>query len=178
MVSWFTAVKKAFSPHKPSKTTTQDHEHQDDDKILQKKEKRRWLFRKSSVSLQLQQTQVKDNETNSSTNYVSRPKDLTTKDEKHAALMTDDVVKAAEAASATAHAAAEIIRVTARSSSVSVKYHFAAILIQTSFRGYLVCFFFSFSFYICMCPKAYRSFYSTLKCYTCLCKFLLFSHPY
>ncbi|KAK9053090.1 hypothetical protein SSX86_029720 [Deinandra increscens subsp. villosa] len=136
--SWFTAVKRAFSPHKSTKTQ-EHHEdlHQDNDHhkvVLQKREKRRWLFGKSSVSVQQQ------------THDVSQPKHdaidhLAAEEEKHAILMAAATVKAAEAAATTAHAAAEIIRLTTRQpSSISAAkhhYHFAAILIQTSFRGYL-----------------------------------------
>ncbi|XP_076902990.1 protein IQ-DOMAIN 18-like [Bidens hawaiensis] len=123
--SWFSAVKKAFSPHKSTKTQDQDLDNK-------KEIKKRWLFRKSSVVVQVQQ-QTHD--------IVSQPKhavELAAEEEKHAVSMAATAVKAAEAAATTAHAAAEIIRLTAsRPSSTSVKHHFAAILIQTSFRGYL-----------------------------------------
>lgn len=120
--------------------------------LLQKREKRRWLFRKSSNAVQIP-SQVRDNV---SSNDVPQPKhavhDLAAEEEKRAILMAAATIKAAEAAATTAHAAAEIIRLTTRPSPISVKHHFAAILIQTSFRGYLVIL---SSFYI-----AYRSFYS------------------
>ncbi|KAL4570588.1 hypothetical protein LXL04_026245 [Taraxacum kok-saghyz] len=127
--SWFTAVKRAFSPNK-SKNQDQDFDQEDD----RKREKRRWLFRKSSnVVQQPTQIVVKDNN-----NDVPQPNhDLAAEEEKRAILMAAATIKAAEAAATTAHAAAEIIRLTSRPSPVSVKYHFAAILIQTSFRGYL-----------------------------------------
>ncbi|KVH95212.1 protein of unknown function DUF4005 [Cynara cardunculus var. scolymus] len=109
----------------------------------EKREKRRWLFRRSSNNTVVQhQSQVKDNDNKASTNDVpQQPKHIidlaTTDEEKHAILMAAATIKAAEAAATTAHAAAEIIRLTTRPSSISVKHHFAAILIQTSFRGYL-----------------------------------------
>ncbi|KAL8200959.1 hypothetical protein R6Q57_012298 [Mikania cordata] len=129
--SWFTAVKKAFSPHKST-----DHH---DDKLLHKREKRRWLFRKPSLI-----TTVKQNH-KTSTNDVSQTitkhvidNQLAAEEEnQRAVLMAAATVKAAEAAATTAHAAAEVIRLATRASSVSVKHHFAAIVIQTSFRGYL-----------------------------------------
>ncbi|XP_052625145.1 protein IQ-DOMAIN 18-like isoform X3 [Lactuca sativa] len=130
--SWFTAVKRAFSPNK-SKNQDQDFDQEDD----RKREKRRWLFRKSSNAVQIP-SQVRDNV---SSNDVPQPKhavhDLAAEEEKRAILMAAATIKAAEAAATTAHAAAEIIRLTTRPSPISVKHHFAAILIQTSFRGYL-----------------------------------------
>lgn len=100
------------------------------------------MFRKSSISTTQQQTQVKDK---TSTNDVLQPKHghidyPATEEEKRAILMAAATVKAAEASAKTAHAAAEIVRLTATPSSISVTHHFAAILIQTSFRGYLVIF--------------------------------------
>lgn len=144
--SWFTAVKRAFSPNKSTKTQGEEDLDQDDDKILHKRDPKRsrWLFRKSSNNLvQQQTTQVKDKTSSNDVIHVPQPKqaniDLAVEDEKHAILMAATAAKAAEAAATTAHAAAEIIRLTThRPSSMSVKYHFAAILIQTSFRGYLV----------------------------------------
>ncbi|CAI9274629.1 unnamed protein product [Lactuca saligna] len=130
--SWFTAVKRAFSPNK-SKNQDQDFDQEDE----RKREKRRWLFRKSSNAVQIP-SQVRDNV---SSNDVPQPKhavpDLAAEEEKRAILMAAATIKAAEAAATTAHAAAEIIRLTTRPSPISVKHHFAAILIQTSFRGYL-----------------------------------------
>ncbi|KAI3812869.1 hypothetical protein L1987_17582 [Smallanthus sonchifolius] len=131
--SWFTAVKRAFTPHKPPAKTQDEDDHHN---ILHKREKRRWLFRKPSVVTVQQQAQDK-----TLSNDVSQHKhaaDLAAvEDEKHAALMAAAAIKTAEAATTTAHAASEIIRLTTRPSSTSVKHHFAAILIQTSFRGYL-----------------------------------------
>lgn len=143
--SWFTAVKRAFSPNKSTKTQGEEDLDQDDDKILHKRDPKRsrWLFRKSSNNLvQQQTTQVKDKTSSNDVIHVPQPKqaniDLAAEDEKRAILMAAATAKAAEAAATTAHAAAEIIRLTThRPSSISVKYHFAAILIQTSFRGYL-----------------------------------------
>lgn len=57
----------------------------------------------------------------------------TGQDEKHALAMA---VATAEAAMATAQAAVEVARLTKTSNHA--KEHFAAIVIQTSFRGYLV----------------------------------------
>ncbi|KAK1408971.1 hypothetical protein QVD17_41168 [Tagetes erecta] len=104
--SWFTAVKKALTPHKSTKTQDQDLHHH---KILHKK---RWLFRKSSTtSAQQKVTQLNVKELSNEAPAV--------------------------AATANAAAAADIIRLSTRPYSVSVKHQLAAILIQTSFRGYL-----------------------------------------
>ncbi|XP_024994792.1 protein IQ-DOMAIN 1-like [Cynara cardunculus var. scolymus] len=140
--SWLTAVKRAFRYPTKDATKIQD-ENIDQDDEMRKREKRRWLFRRSSNNTVVQhQSQVKDNDNKASTNDVpQQPKHIidlaTTDEEKHAILMAAATIKAAEAAATTAHAAAEIIRLTTRPSSISVKHHFAAILIQTSFRGYL-----------------------------------------
>ncbi|KAI3787541.1 hypothetical protein L1987_42084 [Smallanthus sonchifolius] len=119
--SWLTAVKRAFTPHKSNKP-------QHEDKILQKRDQKRsrWLFRKST-NIQQQITQVK---VKASSNDTPQPVNLAAHAENSAILM-------AEAAATTAHAAAEIIRLTTRPSSISVNHHFAAVLIQTSFRAYL-----------------------------------------
>ncbi|XP_071703683.1 protein IQ-DOMAIN 17-like [Rutidosis leptorrhynchoides] len=138
--SWFTAVKRAFSPNKSSSTKTQDQELDQD--MLHKRGKRsRWLFRKSSIStLQQQQQQtevfnmkVEGNEVIHSKNDV----EMAHEEEKHAILVAAATAKAAQAAATTANAAAEIIRLTIRPPSIFATHHFAAIIIQTSFRGYL-----------------------------------------
>lgn len=60
-------------------------------------------------------------------------------EEKHAFAVAAATAAAAEAAIVTAQAAAEIIRLTARPRSIPLKQqHYAAIVIQTAFRGYLV----------------------------------------
>ncbi|XP_076919884.1 protein IQ-DOMAIN 17-like [Bidens hawaiensis] len=109
--SWFTPFKRAFSPYKSTRT-----QGQNDDK----REKRsRWLFRKTSSTTNV--------------NIKHEPVKAVEEKEKENHAM----VKAVEAAPIIAHAAEEIVRLTARTSSGSVKHHFAATIIQTSFRGYL-----------------------------------------
>ncbi|XP_076915696.1 protein IQ-DOMAIN 17-like isoform X2 [Bidens hawaiensis] len=111
--SWFTSFKRAFSPYKSTKTQVQN-----DDKILNnKREKRsRWLFRKTSLttSVNIKHELVKAVEQEEKENHA--------------------MVKAA---ATTSHATAEIVCHNARTSSGSVKHHFAATIIQTSFRCYL-----------------------------------------
>lgn len=88
---------------------------------VQKREKRRWLFRKQPQNGQ--QTEGK---------VITDP--------KHAIAVAAATAAAAEAAVATAQAAVEIIRLTRSSNNPpsSNRQHNAAILIQTAFRGYLV----------------------------------------
>ncbi|KAM0015628.1 putative IQ motif, EF-hand binding protein [Helianthus debilis subsp. tardiflorus] len=126
--SWLTRVKRALSSHKSS-TKTQDDDL-DDDNILYKREKRsRWLFGKSSRKsltshVQHEITQVKVNTSSHDTSH----------EESHAVLTKEATTKAA---ATTPHATLEIMRLAVKPSSVSVKHHFAATIIQTSFRGYL-----------------------------------------
>lgn len=88
---------------------------------LQKREKRRWIFRRST---NLHDTDT--HQTPSATEHAS----------SEAALAV--AVATAEAAVATAQAAVEIARLPTRPSN-HARYHYAAIVIQTAFRGYLVC---------------------------------------
>ncbi|KAK1369873.1 Protein IQ-DOMAIN 14 [Heracleum sosnowskyi] len=139
--SWLTAVKRAFrspsskdSPEKRSTRSRKD-EHPsppppqypqpfDDDK---KREKRRWLFRKPSNVIDnnalVQQTPATD--------FVQ--------ERHHAIAVAVATAAAAEAAVASAHAAMEVARLASPSTVPRHynNYDYAAILIQTAFRGYL-----------------------------------------
>lgn len=88
---------------------------------MQKREKRRWLFRRAP----------------SNTHEHQREAQCLAADRRHAIAVATATVAAAEAAAATAQAAVEIIRLTTPSST-SLREHNAAIVIQTCFRGYLV----------------------------------------
>ncbi|RZS15656.1 hypothetical protein BHM03_00047518 [Ensete ventricosum] len=79
------------------------------------------MFRKSST---LEQQQA-------------RPPTVVTPEERHAIALAVASAATAEAAVATAQAAAEVVRLT-RPSASFVKEHYAAVVIQTAFRGYLV----------------------------------------
>lgn len=65
-------------------------------------------------------------------------------DQRHAIAVAVATAAAAEAAVASAHAAMEVARLTRPPTSNSINYardhhyHYAAIVIQTAFRGYLV----------------------------------------
>lgn len=95
--------------------------------LLQKKERRRWLFRKASQAEPSQQ--IGDQKTVRASAGV-------TPDQRHAIAVAVATAAAAEAAVATAQAAAEVVRLTRPSGFV--REHRAAIVIQTAFRGYLV----------------------------------------
>jgi hypothetical protein len=74
-------------------------------------------------------TKLKNDVVATVTNVVSR----TDQDEKHALAVA---MATAEAARATAQAAVEVARLTKPSNHA--REHYAAVVIQTSFRGYLV----------------------------------------
>ncbi|KAG6667157.1 hypothetical protein I3843_01G077200 [Carya illinoinensis] len=125
--SWLTAVKRAF--RSPTK--------EDEDK---KREKRRWIFRKpTNQETVTQQTPPKatpppaagfDGSASASTN--NEPSTKADVERKHALAVA---VATAEAAMATAQAAVEVARLTRPANYAREVY--AAIVIQTAFRGYL-----------------------------------------
>lgn len=102
---------------------------------MQKREKRRWLFRRPSNINHVQQCEAKTTTeaTRSTTVPVNPALDIA--DQRHAIA----VAAAAEAAVATAQAAVEIVRLSSKPSNyTNVTEHYAAIVIQTAFRRYLV----------------------------------------
>ncbi|THU58499.1 hypothetical protein C4D60_Mb03t14950 [Musa balbisiana] len=125
--SWLTAVKRAFrSPSKDAekKTARRREEPDQEEEEKHKREKRRWIFRKSSAQEQQQQVpQAK-----------ASPLPAVTPEQRHAIALAVASAATAEAAVATAQAAAEVVRLT-RPSASFVKEHYAAIVIQTAFRG-------------------------------------------
>ncbi|KAI3711497.1 hypothetical protein L2E82_41622 [Cichorium intybus] len=145
--SWLTAVKRAFrSPSKDSdkKSHRRSHDTQDhdlDEEDDKKKEKRRWLFRKPT-SIQENATVQAAQQANMSNLGGGRVASDATwteagaSEQRHA--ITVDVATAApaEAAVATAQAAMEVARLGRPQASHS-REHYAAIIIQTAFRGYL-----------------------------------------
>ncbi|CAM0910788.1 unnamed protein product [Alopecurus aequalis] len=138
--SWLTAVKRAFrSPSKEDspKKAARLREDPDADEDKNKRERRRWLFRRSSspspspvapVAPEQQQQQ--------SAPARSAPGPSVTDEQRHAIALAVATAATAEAAVATAQAAAEVVRLT-RPSSSFVREHYAAIAVQTAFRGYL-----------------------------------------
>lgn len=149
-----TAVKRAFrSPSKDSEkrsTRRKDEQHIQDqlvdrDEEDKKREKRRWLFRKPPSNIIIENaTKV--------TSAAAAPGPATgafesaaaaDDEQRHAIAVAAATAAAAEAAVASAHAAMDIARLTRPPTSNSInyardhRYHYAAIVIQTTFRGYL-----------------------------------------
>ncbi|XP_040382843.1 protein IQ-DOMAIN 14-like [Oryza brachyantha] len=133
--SWLTAVKRAFrSPSKedsPKKAARlrEDSDAADEDKG--KRERRRWLFRKSSSPSPAPAPPPQEQST-----ARAAPAPAVTEEQRHAIALAVATAATAEAAVATAQAAAEVVRLT-RPNSSFVREHYAAIVIQTAFRGYL-----------------------------------------
>lgn len=106
---------------------------------MQKREKRKWLFRKASD----QAHQLSEVKVASANGSVSARNSALPADQRHAIAVATATAAAAEAAVATAKAAVEIIRLTGQQSKTnsktnSFRRHSAATIIQTAFRGYLV----------------------------------------
>uniref|UniRef100_A0A0D9X3T9 DUF4005 domain-containing protein n=1 Tax=Leersia perrieri TaxID=77586 RepID=A0A0D9X3T9_9ORYZ len=159
--SWLTAVKRAFrSPSKedsPKKTprlrddsdATTPASAADDDKG--KRERRRWLFRKSSSpspspspapTARRHQNTPSPAPPQSTSAARTAAVPAVTEEQRHAIALAVATAATAEAAVATAQAAAEVVRLTrpstANTSSTFFRdQHYAAIVIQTAFRGYL-----------------------------------------
>lgn len=100
---------------------------------MQKRGKRRWIFRKSSST---QETTVIQHSAERSIITAAAISDAADAKQRHALAMAMATTAAAQAAVATAQAAVEVVRLTRP--TLFVKQHFAAIAIQTAFRGYLV----------------------------------------
>ncbi|RZC73645.1 hypothetical protein C5167_049125 [Papaver somniferum] len=153
--SWLTAVKRAFrSPTKSKndKNGKRREDHEDEEEEEKKREKRRWIFRKTSnpepVLMQQNQPQLQSEPAKSiattSTTVSTTAQQLTNHvpayeskvaDERHAIAVAAATAAAAEAAVATAQAAVQVVRLT-RPPNFS-RETYAAIMLQTAFRGYL-----------------------------------------
>ncbi|XWS38140.1 hypothetical protein CRYUN_Cryun19dG0104700 [Craigia yunnanensis] len=135
VTSWLSIMKKAFrSPAKDDekKSSRRREEECEQEEEEKKREKRRWLFRRPSNINQVQQSEAKTPEETTSTTPMNPPLDIA--EQRHAIA----VAAAAEAAVATAQVAVEIVRLSSRPSNyANVREHYAAIVIQTAFRGYL-----------------------------------------
>ncbi|KAK2633891.1 hypothetical protein Ddye_028683 [Dipteronia dyeriana] len=155
--SWFSVVKRAFlSPTKDnsekrrSSRRREDHEQEEEEK---KRGKRRWIFKKSSsqetfceatrtitttaninVAASTSNINAADKVTNN-TVCEAAGHDHEVEQQRHAIAVAMATTAAAQAAVATAQAAVEAVRLT--KPSFLVKKHWAAIVIQTAFRGYL-----------------------------------------
>ncbi|OVA04723.1 IQ motif [Macleaya cordata] len=145
--SWLTAVKRAFrSPTKKNDKTSggrrrEEHEEEEEEK---KREKRRWIFRKNSNPEPVIQQQCEPKTTAATTvastaaapvtNPVSAAAAVAA-EQRHAIAVAVATAAAAEAAVATAQAAVEVVRLTRPTNFARENY--AAVMIQTAFRGYL-----------------------------------------
>ncbi|KAL5231998.1 hypothetical protein ABZP36_030774 [Zizania latifolia] len=125
--SWLTAVKRAF--RSPSKEDSPNNckADADQDNKSKKDSRRRWLFRKSPSPAPAAPQQSVPRQA---------PASAVTEEQRHAIALAVATAATAEAVVATAQAAAEVVRLT-RPSSSFVREHYAAIVIQTAFRGYL-----------------------------------------
>ncbi|KAM7499825.1 hypothetical protein LguiA_024239 [Lonicera macranthoides] len=139
--SWLNVVKKAFrSPTKDntkrSSRRREEHEHEHEHEEEKARGKRRWIFKKSSQ----QETTIQHNEaknittaditsasTTAGTSATKPPVEATNANQSRA-------IAIAEAAVASAQAAVKVIRLTRPSIFVR---DYAAIAVQTAFRGYL-----------------------------------------
>ncbi|XP_071716532.1 protein IQ-DOMAIN 17 [Rutidosis leptorrhynchoides] len=133
--SWLTAVKRAFrSPNKDSEKKTNkktyDQNHHDlDEEDDKKREKRRWLFRKTSTVPENATQPVKIG------GGDGGPTVATVAEQRHA-------IAVAVANAAAAEAAMEVARFNrppapAPAPASYSREHYAATIIQTAFRGYL-----------------------------------------
>uniref|UniRef100_A0A0D3GVR3 DUF4005 domain-containing protein n=1 Tax=Oryza barthii TaxID=65489 RepID=A0A0D3GVR3_9ORYZ len=130
--SWLTAVKRAFrSPSKEDSPNKAARLRDDTDDDKGKRERRRWLFRKSSSPSPAPPTPPPPQQQQQQSRAAA-----VTEEQRHAIALAVATAATAEAAVATAQAAAEVVRLT-RPSSSFVREHYAAIVVQTAFRGYL-----------------------------------------
>ncbi|RVW14853.1 hypothetical protein CK203_072205 [Vitis vinifera] len=136
--SWLTVVKRAFrSPIKDNekKSSRRREEHElEEEEEEKKREKRRWIFRKpTTTTTTTNHVQVQECETKMISSVPTNP--ILVAEQRHAIAVAAATAAAAEAAVATAQAAVEIVRLTRPSSFF--REHYAAVVIQTAFRGYL-----------------------------------------
>ena len=113
--------------------------------LLQKKEKRRWLFKKTTNQQESSPTTAVQQGPRVKASSIGGPVAAATgsdvSEQRHAIAVAVATAAAAEAAVATAQAAMEVARLTRSTPNNNANHpreHYAAILIQTSFRGYLV----------------------------------------
>ncbi|CAI0556353.1 unnamed protein product [Linum tenue] len=131
--SWLTAVKRAFrSPTKESTDNRRRGQNHDQDVVddeEKKREKRRWIFRKPTSQEAAAPIQQKPTPPPADQSAAAAA------EQRHAIAVAVATAAAAEAAVATAQAAVEVARLARP--NYHAREHYAAIVIQTSFRGYL-----------------------------------------
>lgn len=101
--------------------------------LLQKREKKRWIFRKATAGEQPQRTLTA---TAAAPPVPVLTASVSAEQRRRAIAVAVATAATAEVAASAAKAAAEVVRLT--SSSASLVKEDAAIVIQTAFRGYLV----------------------------------------
>ncbi|KAK4795923.1 hypothetical protein SAY86_028249 [Trapa natans] len=116
--SWLTLVKRAFRSHSKDSSAERWEEHYQGDEE-KKREKWRWLFRKLGSGF------VEAKPKPETTSCI-RVDPIIANEQRHAILV------------AAAQAAMEIARLTRPAPDTLAKENWASIIIQTSFRGYLV----------------------------------------
>lgn len=132
--SWFTIVKRAFrSPSKNDNEKRSSRRREDEFELEEeekKREKRRPLFRKTNCTddALLQRCEAKIAAISSTSTRTTKPVNP---------ILASEHGHAYAVAAATAAAAVEIVGLTRPASSYYVREHYAATVIQTSFRGYL-----------------------------------------
>ncbi|XVE77333.1 hypothetical protein DITRI_Ditri13aG0054000 [Diplodiscus trichospermus] len=135
--SWLTAVKRAFSsPTKEShdkrsnrRKEEPDQQEEDEEK---KRDKRRWIFKKpTSQETVTQKIPVKD--TGNGAGAAADGATAAAAEQRHAISVAVAKAAAAHSELATARAALSLTR----PSTYTREHHYAAIVIQTAFRGYL-----------------------------------------
>ncbi|ESR52451.1 hypothetical protein CICLE_v10019978mg [Citrus x clementina] len=133
-ISWFTIVKRAFrSPSKNDNEKRNSRRREDEFELEEeekKREKRRSLFRKADCTddVLLQRCEAKMAAISSANTRTTKPMNP---------ILASEQGRAYALAAATAAAAMEIVRHSRPASSNYVREHYAATVIQTSFRGYL-----------------------------------------
>ena len=111
--------------------------------MTQKRDKKRWLFRKPAHFHAQQNDQTKsgakaNDDIVETKDVISTPAvAVGAAEQRHAIAVAAATAVAAEAAAATAQAAVEIVRLT-RHKGFHREQYYAAVVIQTAFRGYLV----------------------------------------
>ncbi|CAI9781491.1 unnamed protein product [Fraxinus pennsylvanica] len=137
--SWLTAVKRAFrTPVKDSEKRNNRNRNEQEEIEAKKREKRWWLFRKQNHQ-GINATPPKwSNAAGAAPAVTSYLEVAAIHDERHVIAMAMATPAAADAAVVTAQAVSEVARFS-RPRTNYAKQRCAAIVIQTAFRGYLIC---------------------------------------
>ncbi|KAJ7959416.1 Protein IQ-DOMAIN like [Quillaja saponaria] len=148
--SWFTAVKRAFrSPTKENDKRSSRRREDHDQEEEKKRKKRRWIFRKSlnpesgtqqceairTITTSAEITSINYNNAVTSSEPINPISEVVDAEQRHSIAVAMATTAAAQAAVAAAQAAVEVVRLARP--FIFIKEHYAAIVIQAYFRGYL-----------------------------------------